>query len=104
MMDTKPDFTLQDAVGKYHDAVYGELEVTWDGQQLQLHFGQAPHLTATLSHWQYNTYQLNWQETHAWFGFGTVQFTLDNLGHVHGLEFDVPNDDIFFEEIHAEKE
>ena len=104
MMDTKPDFTPQDAVGKYHDAVYGELEVTWDGQQLQLHFGQAPHLTATLSHWQYNTYQLNWQETHAWFGFGTVQFTLDNLGHVHGLEFDVPNDDIFFEEIHAEKE
>ena len=66
-------------------------------------FKNAPDLNATLSHWHHNTYQINWDQTHAWFGFGTVQFVLDNNVNVTGLQFDVPNDDIFFEEIQALK-
>ena len=104
VLGTKPDFNPEDAAGHYEDELYGSLEVTWDGKKMELHFGQAPHLDATLTHWHFNTYQITWHEPQAWFSFGTVQFTLDNQGKVHGMEFDIPNDDIFFEEIHAEKE
>ena len=40
---------------------------------------------------------------HAWFDFGTVQFILDNNGTAQEIQFDVPNGDIFFEEIQAIK-
>ena len=66
-------------------------------------FVNAPHLNADLSHWHYNTFKLNWNEVHAWFDFGTAQFVVDNNNKVDGIEFDVPNDDIFFEEIHLKK-
>ena len=48
-----------------------------------------------------DTYQINWNAPHAWFDFGTVQFVLDNNLEVIGIEFDAPNYDIFFDEIHA---
>ena len=70
---------------------------------LQLNFKSAPALNATLSHWHLNTFKIDWQEKHAWFDFGTVQFVLDNNADVNALSFDVPNDDIFFHEIRAEK-
>ncbi|MEO1628124.1 MAG: hypothetical protein AAFV25_23445 [Bacteroidota bacterium] len=54
-----------------------------------------------MTHWQSNTYQINWNETHAWFDFGTLQFLLDNKGKPKRLQFDVPNGDIFFHEIEA---
>ena len=36
---------------------------------------------------------------HAWFNFGTVKFNTDNNMEITGIDFDVPNDDIFFEEL-----
>jgi hypothetical protein len=39
----------------------------------------------------------------AWFEHGTIKFNYDNNMNVLGLEYDVPNDDIFFEEIKALK-
>ena len=50
-----------------------------------------------------DTYKLIWDEEHALFEFGTVKFNLDNNLNVSGMTFDVPNDDIFFEEIKAKK-
>jgi len=35
----------------------------------------------------------------AWFKHGTVKFNYDNNMKITGLDFDVPNDDIFFEEL-----
>jgi len=52
-------------------------------------------------HWQYDTRELQWKTAQAWFDFGTVQIRKDNRGRAESLMFDVPNDDIFFEEIHA---
>ena len=48
--------------------------------------------------------KIEWKEIHAWFDFGTLQFTLDNTNVVTGIEIDVPNYDIFFEEIYLKKQ
>jgi hypothetical protein len=57
-----------------------------------------------LRHWHNNTFEIDWNETHAWFDFGTVQFLTNNNLEVTEIEFDVPNYDIFFDEIHAKKQ
>lgn len=104
VMDTKASLPLDGYTGTYDDPMFGEIEISLADGQLQLGFTGAPQLNATLSHWHYDTWLIEWKETHAWFDFGTVQFTLDNNRKVTGLRFDVPNDDIFFHEIEAEKE
>ncbi len=102
-MDTKPTVAETDYTGKYHDPLYGTIEVKMMDGQLHLLFETAPALNATLAHWHYDTWRIVWNEPHAWFDFGTVQFILDNNRRVTELAFDVPNDDIFFEEIHAKR-
>ncbi len=98
---TKPSLVLSDYAGKYHCNLFGAIEVISEGGNLKLHFPESPSLDADLSHWHYDTFEIKWKENHAWFDFGTVQFVLDNNAKIHSLRFDVPNDDIFFEEIQA---
>lgn len=100
---TSPDLDLKFYAGRYRCDMYGDLEVKFVDNALSLHFVSAPQLDANLSHWHLNTFEINWKETHAWFDFGTVQFILDNNGSVQELQFDVPNDDIFFHEIQARR-
>lgn len=100
----QPSLSRSAMIGTYHCPLYGALEVVeTPSGGLALHFEKAPLLTADLLPWNGDTWHLDWHDTHAWFDFGTVQFTKDNLGHAKGLEFFVPNGDIFFEEINAQK-
>ncbi len=99
--DTKPSIPVDRFAGTYRCKMYGDIVVEEEDGDLKLLFSHAPKLNATLTHWHFNTYQINWEEEHAWFDFGTVQFILDNNAEVSEIRFDVPNDDIFFEEIHA---
>ena len=96
---TSPDFTYSDYAGIYHSDFYGEIEVAVVGGDLRLIFPRAKALNATLTHWHYDTYEINWDEVHAWFSFGTVQFTSNHRAEIDGMTFNVPNNDIFFEEI-----
>jgi hypothetical protein len=102
-MNTKPTIAEEAFIGNYYDPMYGSVSIAKENDKLVIDFGPAPKLKADLSHWHYNTYKLNWREVHAWFDFGTIKFVLDNNNHVEGIEFDVPNDDIFFDEIHLKK-
>ena len=101
---TTPSVPIEQFAGDYHDPFYGEVKLVMEGGQLVIDFGPAPQLKADLSHWHNNTFKIEWKEIHAWFDFGTLQFTLDNNNEVTGIEFDVPNYDIFFEEIHLKKQ
>lgn len=103
LKNTQPTLLLAGYTGKYRCEMYGDIEVTSVDGALQLNFKSAPALNATLSHWHLNTFKINWDQAHAWFDFGTIQFVLDNNAEVERLNFDVPNDDIFFHEIRAEK-
>jgi CubicO group peptidase (beta-lactamase class C family) len=100
---TKPTVAMEAFIGNYYDPMYGAVSISQENDNLVIDFAPAPQLKADLSHWHYNTFKLEWRETHAWFDFGTIKFVLDNNQQVEGIEFDVPNDDIFFHEIHLQK-
>lgn len=102
---TQPSLKPEDMIGAYNDPLFGNFEVAQSGSgELELRFDGSPRLNANLSHWHYDTWKLEWHEPHAWFDFGTVQFLKNNRQQVSGLRFDVPNDDIFFEEFEPVKE
>jgi hypothetical protein len=99
--NTMPTMAAGDIAGTYRCEMYGDISIVNQQGQLSLEFDRAPELTARLKHWHHDTYELDWVESQAWFGFGTVQIQQDNNGMPLRLLFDVPNDDIFFEEINA---
>ena len=101
---TAPSIDKAAMMGDYNDPLYGAISITEEANgSMSINFKDAAALKANLSHWHYDTWQIDWDEEHAWFNFGTVQFLLDNDRKVNGLQFQVPNDDIFFEEIHMMK-
>jgi hypothetical protein len=59
-----------------------------------------------LQHWHQDVWEIKWEkpELLAWFSFGTLQFDLDNNAEIKGIRFDVPNDDLWFEELNALKQ
>jgi CubicO group peptidase (beta-lactamase class C family) len=101
---TKPSLAPENYAGTYYDPMYGNISIKHTNQNLEIQFENAPALGAQLSHWHLDVFKIDWNETHAWFDFGTLQFVLDNNGHPKELRFDVPNEDIFFHEIHAVKQ
>ncbi len=101
--NTSPTKSMAEHKGEYYDPMYGVITVSDSNGQLRIEFADAPELGATLEHWHYDTYQLVWDEEHAWFDFGTVSFELDNNLVVQGLSFDVPNGDIFFHELNPKR-
>jgi CubicO group peptidase (beta-lactamase class C family) len=101
--NTSPTFDLANYTGIYQDKMYGKIIIKDEGGTLQLEFPKAPDLNASLSHWHFDTFKIEWEQEHAWFGFGTLQFIMDNNGNIRGMNFDVPNDDIFFYEMHPVK-
>lgn len=104
VVGTNPIQPTSAIVGEYEDAMYRRsIRVTEKDGTIHLTFDDAPALSATLEHWHYDTYQIQWNETQAWFDFGTIRFVSDNNQEVVGIEFDVPNGDIFFHEIKATK-
>lgn len=103
VLNTVPSISTDNLSGVYKADIYGEIRVSKKNDQLRLDFEYSPSLSATLSHWHYDVWKINWDNTHAWFNFGTIKFLSDNNMDVKGLEFDVPNDDIFFEELKVYK-
>jgi CubicO group peptidase (beta-lactamase class C family) len=99
VMDTKPSLALPKYAGIYHTEVNGNVNIYLEGEELLLEFENAPRLSAKLRHWHFDVWEIVWDEKHAWFSFGTVKFQTDNNMEIIGLEFQVPNDDIFFEEL-----
>lgn len=89
-------------VGDYHSDYYGRITVSNKHSKLAIDFNNAPDLGASLHYLNGDAYELVWNKPHAWFSFGIVQFTKNKDGSIR-LEFDVPNDDFFFEEINSIK-
>jgi len=97
--NTKPSVALEKYVGLYKSDIYGDIKITQEKKQLRMEFEHSPDLSATLNHWHYDVWEIKWDQKHAWFSFGTVKFNTDNNMEITGIDFDVPNDDIFFEEL-----
>lgn len=104
LKNTQPSLALSSYTGTYHDPLFGDILIKEKDNQLQLEFPKAPALNASLQHWHLDVFEIKWNEVHAWFDFGTLRFVLDNNAEIEGIEFDVPNRDIWWHEIHAKKQ
>ena len=99
VINTQPTLSEDKMVGDYYSDLVGKISILKKGNDLKLEFEHHPLLSATLTHWHYDTWKINWDEDHAWFSFGTIKINSDNNQEVLGFDFDVPNDDFFFEEL-----
>ena len=95
---TQPTLKLNKYAGEYHADMYGKMTVKKEGDELRLSFSHSPRLGAKLKHWHNDTWEIVWDETHAWFDFGLVTFTMNDNLEVTGMKMNVPNGDIFFDE------
>ncbi|NQU53286.1 MAG: serine hydrolase [Bacteroidetes bacterium] len=100
---TKASLPLKKYSGTYDSEIYGKIKVKLENEKLRIYFEHTPELSATLEHWHYDVWKINWDKTHAWFNFGTVKFNTTNNLEITGIDFDVPNNDIFFEELNPKK-
>ncbi len=100
---TQPSLSQENYAGIFYTPMYGDIYVKNENSKLRLEFSHAPLLSATLTHWHYDTWEINWDNEHAWFGFGTVQFNFSAGRKISGIHIDVPNGDIFFDELKLEK-
>lgn len=100
---TKVSLKDNQMAGMYFDPVYGTIEIRKEGEKWRIYFEHTPEYAASLEHWHYDTWTLKWDVPSAWFSFGTVKFIANNNNEVTGLGFEVPNDDIFFEELNPVK-
>jgi CubicO group peptidase (beta-lactamase class C family) len=99
VLDTKPTLAPEDFIGDYYSDIYGKISIAKAGDQLKLIFDHSPLLSANLTHWNYDVWEIHWDHPQAWFSFGTIKINTDNNLEVTGFDFDVPNDDFFFEEL-----
>ncbi|MGB5509719.1 serine hydrolase [Robiginitalea sp.] len=99
VLNTKPSMEVEKLIGTYQSDIYGKIDIRQKNGELSLDFTHSPLLSARLTHWHYDVWEIHWDHPQAWFSFGTVQFKTDNNLNVQGFDFDVPNDDFFFEQL-----
>lgn len=99
IMNTQPDILQDKFVGNYDSKLGGKINILQKGDKLKLEFEDAPLMSASLTHWHHDVWELHWDHPQAWFSFGTIKINTDNNLKVIGFDFDVPNDDFFFEEL-----
>ncbi len=96
---TAPTHALAAYCGEYLDPKYGIADVQLENGLLVLRLLPNPELVADLTHLQYDTFRVDWRNEHAWFEEGAVQFTLKISGEIEALRMNVPNDDLWFDEL-----
>jgi CubicO group peptidase (beta-lactamase class C family) len=98
-LNTQPTIAIKKVVGNYNSDLCGKINISEQNDQIKLDFESAPLLSARLTHWHHNVWEIHWDHPQAWFSFGTIKINTDNNLEVIGFDFDVPNDDFFFEEL-----
>lgn len=94
-----PGHRLEDYTGKFRCEMYGDATVELVDGGLVLKLLPSSQLVADLMHLHYDTFLVTWKEDFAWFDSGTANFVSDDKGVVQRIELNIPNDDIFFEEL-----
>jgi len=88
IQNTTPSLPLEDYIGRFTDAMDGEITITRDHGRLRIQFSRTPLFSGTLTHWHYDTFDINWTDPRVPNGFITFEF--DALGHISGFKFDQP--------------
>lgn len=81
---TSPSLPLKQFAGKYTSPLYGEVEVSADGQILSFNVNNV--LKARLQHWQNDEFYGPYEK--AWYGKALARFTVNSDGKPIALQFD----------------
>jgi hypothetical protein len=96
---TQPSRSPDACMGTYRCPLYGNITVTKNCDRLVLSLLPNPELVADLTHLHYDTWKITWRKEFAWFAEGTIQFVPDANGNFQELRLNVPNDDLWFDEL-----
>jgi CubicO group peptidase (beta-lactamase class C family) len=77
---SKPSLQPAGYAGTYADAWYGPIAVAERGGRLRVDFTQTPNMAGALSHWQYDTFRVDWDDASIEPAYMT--FALDADGRV----------------------
>jgi len=97
--DTRPSHPLEAYTGAWRCPLYGDASIVEENGRLVLRLLPNPELIAELEHLHYDTFVIRWRKTFAWFAEGTIQFVPDADGIFQDLRLNVPNDDLWFDEL-----
>ena len=96
---TQPSRSIDACAGTFRCPLYGDVTVSVEDAKLVLRLLPNPELIADLTHLQYDTWVMHWRKDFAWFAEGTIQFVPYAAGTFQELRLDVPNDDLWFDEL-----
>ena len=96
--ESKPSFSLEAYAGVYASEMYGDVVVKLEGAALTIDFVPTALFKGTLSHWQHETFTLDWS-TQMMLPSGTATFVQDHNGKVIELRIIVENPDFDFSEL-----
>jgi len=77
---SRPSLPAPGYAGRYADAWYGPIEIAERSGKLRIGFKQTPNMAGTLSHWQYDTFRTEWDDSSIEPAY--VTFALDAEGKV----------------------
>ncbi len=97
--ETQPSRGNDAYAGTFRCPLYGDAMVCIEESGLVLKLLPNPELIADLTHLHYDTWVIHWRKDFAWFAEGTIQFVPDAGGSFQELRLDVPNDDLWFDEL-----
>lgn len=80
---TRPSLAPSGYAGRYADAWYGPIVVSERGGKLRMDFTRTPNMAGTMSHWQYDTFRVDWDDPALEPAFAT--FALDADGKVERI-------------------
>ena len=100
--EAPPSLPLSDYEGTYTDLMYGNVRIVADLEGLRFDFEPTPLFRGTLEPWHFDTFRLHWG-TQMMLPKGMAQFTLNIRGEIESLDFNVPNPDFDFSELHFVK-
>lgn len=77
---SKPSLPATGYTGAYSDSWYGPMTITQDKGRLRMDFRKTPNMVGTLTHWQYDTFVVSWDDKSIEPAY--VSFALDAAGKV----------------------
>jgi CubicO group peptidase (beta-lactamase class C family) len=96
--DTEPSLALADYCGVYESELYGEAKVSLKEDKLCVQFIPSPLFEGELSHWHYNTFQIEMINFPS-LPKGKAHFYIGDDAKVEELKIDIPNPDFDFTEL-----
>ncbi|HSJ09196.1 MAG TPA: serine hydrolase, partial [Longimicrobiales bacterium] len=97
--NTRPSLPLHAYAGTYGGDFYGDATVAVENGRLVLRLLPNHELVADLTHLQFDTFVVEWRRPWPWFGSGIVQFVLSPAGEPVEMKMNIPNEDLWFEEL-----